>query len=145
MPPAYDAVQLTYTNKVVNPVYSIDDQISLTFKLKASVTYPAGSLVGEVTATPGTFGLYASGNSDGTQNPKAVLDVDYITDAAGLIYMGAQVGGQQGETATEARGWFSGAFRMSDVPNLDATAITNGAFRILFGTVAANNGQFKIT
>jgi hypothetical protein len=134
MPPAYDAVQLTYTNKVVNPVYSIDDQITLTFKLKASTTYPAGSLVGEVTATPGTFGLYASGNSDGTQNPKAVLDVDYITDAAGLMYMGSQV-----------RGWFSGAFRMSDVPNLDAAAVTNGAFRILFGTVASNNGQFKIT
>lgn len=54
---AYDTVTRTYSPTQVHPQREPGRQVRLPVKLVASRVYPAGSLLGEVTASPGTFGL----------------------------------------------------------------------------------------
>src|SRR5690242_10659608 len=68
---------------------------SFTIKLKASTTYAKGVLLGELTASPGTFAVYADANADGTGVAKCVLPRQVTTDAAGLIYDGAQASSEE--------------------------------------------------
>lgn len=54
---AFDTVISTYSPRQVHPQRDPARQIRFPVKLVASTVYPAGSLLGEVTASPGTFGL----------------------------------------------------------------------------------------
>lgn len=54
---AFDTVTSTYSPRQIHPQRSPGKQVRLPVKLVASTVYPAGSVLGEVTATPGTFGL----------------------------------------------------------------------------------------
>jgi len=54
---AYDTVTSTYNPRQIHPQRDPACQVRLPVKLVASTVYPAGSLLGEVTASPGTFGL----------------------------------------------------------------------------------------
>jgi hypothetical protein len=96
------------------------------YKLKASTTYAQGQLVGPVTATPGTYALYASGNSDGSQVPEGYLKRACVTDANGLITFGAQTGGAYpfGNTDQVTSIVFSDVVNVADLAGLDSTAIT---------------------
>lgn len=120
-----------------------------TGKLAASTTFPKGCWVGEVTATLGTFGLYAHANTDGTQNPKGILTRAYITDAAGNIFEGAQVSEEVAGIShlTEPIA-ISGCFRQVDLYSLDANTLADlkvsypGA-NIRIGAIATTNAYIQ--
>jgi hypothetical protein len=214
---AFDSVVSTYGLGKVAPQIAEEDQWSAGVKLVASTLYPKGSLIGETTGTPGTFGLtititnvaltsnvatvttkgphglsvgdtvtvtavtatsingagnvvtavpstttftYAKTTANvtsaadtgtvirnaGTDTPRAILQHDYATDAAGKIYMGGQASGELGQELDHAPAWFTGIFKGSEIPNLEAVALAamSGA-KILHGTIAAGTHFVKIS
>lgn len=89
-------------------------------------------------ATAGQFAAYASGNSDGTQNWKAIAERDMITDAQGRITFGLQVGGGvHGETFLTAPVWTGGHFQTSELVGLDSTAVTSASGHLIAGTTTS--------
>src|SRR5437763_1487183 len=121
-----------------DPPKSPDECIVEVVGLKALTTYAAGTLVGEITASPGTYGPYATGNVDGTQNPTHILQYACITDASGNITFGAGPAGtaEWGQTYKGAPAYRSGEFSCADLVGLDAGAVTKMG-RLLQGTVTA--------
>jgi hypothetical protein len=132
------AASFTYTGGGIVPFYPKDARRH-SVKLPASVTYAKGTVLGEITASPGTFKAYASGSVDGSQNPRAILEYDCATDASGNITMGGASGGAEwGSVRTSVPAFFQGAFACADLVGLDATALTNNsAWKLINGTVSA--------
>lgn len=129
----------TYSMTEVTPLYNGDDAPLRAIKLKASTTFPAGTLVGEITASPGTFGAYASGNSDGTQNPSRILRYPCVTDASGNITVGdGSAGNEWGATQLVIPAYVGGIFAIADIPNQDAAGLAKCG-RLL------GNGEFVLT
>lgn len=106
--------------------------------LKASTTFAAGTILGEITASPGTYGPYASGNADGTQNPIGILQYACVTDASGNITFGAGPAGtaEWSQTAKGAPMYEYGEFSTADLTGLDANAVTKLG-RLSEGTTSA--------
>lgn len=94
--------------------------------LKVSTVFAAGTIVGEITASPGVYGPYATGNVDGTQNPVGILQYACATDASGNITFGSVAGTSEwGLTSKGAPMHYSGGtFRTEDLAGLDAGAVT---------------------
>lgn len=128
---------LTWSAGRVDPLKDPDDAHQENVNLKISTTFAAGTIVGEVTATPGTYAPYATGNSDGSQNPVGVLQYPCVTDASGNITIGnAAGGGEWGQTQKGAPVWMSGEFSCADLVGLDAGAVTKLG-RLIQGTVTS--------
>jgi hypothetical protein len=109
-----------------------ENALSYSVSLKASTVYPAGQVLGEVSATPGTFAPYASGNADGSQVPKAILHEACSTDASGNITMP----GEFAPTRKDISAYYAGTFLCSVLTGLDANALTAGGWRLINGSVA---------
>jgi len=122
----------TYTNQRLDPYMDAEDALEIAVQLKASLTYPAGTVLGEITASPGTFAPYASGNADGSQVPKGLLVQACTTDASGNITTADNLG----DTRKDTHVYFAGTFRVTDLVGLDANAVTAGGWRLIFGTVS---------
>lgn len=122
----------------VDPLKDAEDANLEVVNLKVSTTFAAGTIVGEITATPGTYGAYASGNVDGTQNPVGILQYACVTDASGNITFGGGPAGtsEWGETYKGAPMYRSGEFNCADLVGLDANAVTKLG-RLVQGTVTA--------
>jgi hypothetical protein len=105
-------------------------------------TAVVATAVAGVAGTPGTYGPYASGNTDGSQNPKCVLRYACVTDAAGLIYLGDSVATEWGRSSKYTDAWFHGIFRCEDLVGLDATARA-ALGRLLNGTLY--HGRLALT
>jgi hypothetical protein len=130
------AATTTYTALRVDPVYESEDAPLHNVALAASTVYAAGTVLGEVTATPGTFKPYASGNGDGSQVAKAILQYACATDGSGNITLGgAATGGPWGETRLTAPAYFAGIFRCADLTGLDANAVTNLSGHLINGSI----------
>lgn len=104
----------------LDPVYRADIAYQQDVNLAASTTYAKGTVLGELTATPGTFKPYASGNSDGSQIPKCVLTYACTTDASGNISWI----GEFAQTTKAVPAYFRGYFKTAELTGLDANAIT---------------------
>jgi hypothetical protein len=129
----------TFGGKRLIPLKAPEDAVSEVIGLKASTTFVAGTLVGEITASPGTYGPYATGNVDGTQNPTHVLQYDCITDASGNVTIGSSVtagASEWGQTQKGAPAYASGLFATGDLVGLDAGAVTKLG-RLIQGTVTS--------
>jgi hypothetical protein len=100
-------------------------------QLKPSTTYVRGTILGEITATPGVYGAYASGNGDGTQNPNHILQYSCVTDASGNI-TGI---GEWGQAFPSVSAYMNGTFRTQELVGLDATAVTRLGARLIEGSV----------
>jgi hypothetical protein len=74
----------------VDPLKDPRDADIEVVNLKVSTSFAAGTVLGEITASPGVYGPYASGNSDGTQNPTHILQYQCVTDASGNVTFGAR-------------------------------------------------------
>jgi hypothetical protein len=135
----------TYTGQKLEPAFP-GAHPCINVKLPVSVNYPKGTVLGEITASPGTFKAYAAGNADGSQIPRAILQYGCQVDASGNITFsdtGGTVGGDHGETAKAAPAYIGGRFYTADLVGLDATALTNNpAWALNQGTVA--NGILDI-
>jgi hypothetical protein len=109
---------------------------TMTVRLGASLTLAKGTVLGELSATPGTFEDYSNAASDGTEVARAILPYDVKTDADGLITLGdVSTGMEQGQKYRSIDVWITGYFRTTDLTGLDA----NGAVdlgRVVRGTVA---------
>jgi len=75
-------------------------------------------------------GYYAEydedGIDDGREKAKGILQYDCTTDTKGNITLGDVAGAaDNGVTERSCPAWFQGEFRCSDIPNLDANAVTD--------------------
>jgi hypothetical protein len=129
----------TWSGKRVDPYMDPDDALEAAIQLKPSTVYLAGTVLGEIAATPGVFAPYATGASDGSQIPKMILPQDCSTDAAGLI-TGADA--PLGDTRKDVHAFFAGTFRTNDLVGLDAGGLTASGWRLIFGTIA--NGAVRL-
>jgi len=93
-----------------------------------------------VTVTPGTFAAYASGNTDGTQYPKAIAVYDMTTDASGNITLGTATGAippvAGGSAGLSAPVYVCGVFATADLVGLDSGAVSALNARFETGTLA---------
>lgn len=95
--------------------------------LPASISYAHGTILGEIAASPGTFGAYNSGHTDGTQNAKVILVYDCTTDANGNVTLtstAGQIGDEWGGTDQGAPVYFAGTFNTQDLTGLDSNAVS---------------------
>jgi glycerol uptake facilitator-like aquaporin len=124
-----------YSGIRLDPYMDPENALSFDVQLAASATYAKGQILGEVTATPGVYKIYASGNVDGSQNPRAILPYACTTDASGNITLP----GEFGMTTKAVPVFFAGTFRTEDLVGLDATGVTNagGSWKLIEGTVTA--------
>lgn len=126
-----------FTNDRLLPMYVGPDHPETNVALAPSIVYLKGTILGEITATPGTFAAYASGNVNGSETPKSILDRACATDAAGNITYGATpTGGVNGETHLTVPAFFGGAFKTSELVGLDANAATKLGGHLVNGTLA---------
>jgi hypothetical protein len=120
-----------------------------------AITVGTGSLTGGSASiahtttgvTGGEFKAYASGNSDGSQNPVCFLAIDAQVDNAGNITPSsnsgqATTGGYWGEKYTTAPVYYSGEFDLQDLVGLDANAVTALKGRFAIGSLSAGSGIF---
>lgn len=114
-----------FNTALLQPAFMESGAQTLAVRLAANLTLAKGTILGEVTATPGLYKAYASGNSDGSQVAKLILGVDVVTDASGNVQFSDQAGSEWGETHLTAPAWCSGTFRTEDLTGLDATAVGN--------------------
>jgi hypothetical protein len=110
-------------------------------KLKASTTFVKGAILGEISATPGTYNTYDPNAVDGTQLPKCILAYGVVTDASGLPTL---IGGvyplPDNNVPAFTRGDFDCATidtAMGDAGSLLTAAIAAANWRLTAGTAAA--------
>ena len=128
------AALLTFGGARLIPLKNAEDARMENIQLKASTTYAKGTLVGEITASPGTYGPYASGNSDGTQLPTHILEYACKTDASKNITLGdGTAGNEWGLTVKAAPAFRCGYFACEDLVGLDANAVTALKARLTAG------------
>ena len=133
--------QNTYSNNYLVPMYEPERALVQHVNLPASVTYAKGTVLGEVTATPGLFKAYASGSSDGSEVPKAILQYDCATDSSSNITIGAAAGGAAfGVTSKSAPAYFAGLFKTAELVQsgagaIDANALSAANWHLISGSV----------
>lgn len=123
------AVVVTFGGRYADrPVSALTTTDSLT-----GGTDPESAVTETTAGVPpaGTFGAYATGNSDGTGVAKALLK--YACRVInGVIYVGSQ-----GEARNDAPAFFSGTFRCEELTGLDSDALTDLGARLLSGTTSS--------
>lgn len=121
---AQDVAVNSWNAKATVPILDVSAP-QLQVKLKASATYAMGQILGPVTASPGVYAIYASGNTDGSEVAELVLPRACKTDASGLIsFSDATTGNDQGRLLQQTHAYVKGAFKVSELTGLDATAVT---------------------
>jgi hypothetical protein len=116
------ALVQTYSRSKLSPLYNDDGQGKVNVQLIASTTYAAGTVLGEVLATPGVYGAYVSGHADGTQTAKVLLEYACVTDASGNITMDGEWGATYSSVSAylpTRRQW-----NAADIVGLDAAGLT---------------------
>lgn len=123
----------TFSLDELIPAFPSDDFIEMQVKLSPG-TYAKGTIIGEITASPGTYKAYASGNSDGSQIPKAALRYACTVAGDGTISNLTELG----EVRTTVPAYFADVvLRTQDLTGLDANAVTAWGARLISGTVAS--------
>ena len=136
----------TYTGKYLQPAYPRPVATKHSINLVPNATYPSGTVLGEVTATPGVFKAYVTSAVDGSQIPKCFLIHDCITDATGLITYGT-VAGSAGELSTIRKNtpaYYSGPFRVNDLVGLDAGGLTAMGGKLTAGNTVAPGSEVVV-
>jgi Bacteriophage lambda head decoration protein D len=122
----------TFSAVGLEPYFDPEGAKLYNVKLPNSVTLLKGTLLGELTASPGTFKTYANANADGSEVAKAILQYDVSVDSSGNHMVG---GGEHGETLKYAPAYFAGTFRTTELVGLDAPALTDLG-RLISGSLA---------
>lgn len=110
----------TYSASRLDPAFRPDLAPVIDVALAASQTLAKGTVLGRVTAT-GAYKAYASGNSDGSQTAKVILQYSVTVDGSGNI----TIEGEWGITRKTAPVFVAGYFRTEDLTGLDAGGVTN--------------------
>lgn len=131
----------TYSADKLDPIYDPELAKLIHVKLQASTTFAKGTVLGEVTATPGTYAPYDDAVATGAQVARVILQYACITDASNNITYGtATGGGAWGETYLTAPVYYRGSFKTSELPqsgagSIDAAAVVDLG-RLISGTTA---------
>jgi hypothetical protein len=88
-------------------------------------------------AAAGVMKAYASGNSDGSQIPKGILQYDIVVAADGTLTIGTGGTAQWGEARKDAPYYYAGTFDCTRLTGLDANALSAAAWRLISGSVAS--------
>lgn len=102
----------------------------------AQGSYAAGTVLGELSATPGTYAAYASGHADGSQVARGILQYAVVVDASGNYWLGDTSGASDQGVPGPKYGnmWRNGVFKTSDLVGWDATAFSTIGAKIKTGT-----------
>lgn len=122
----------------VEPLKMADAPSIENILLAASTVYPAGTIVGEITATPGVYGAYAHAHVDGTQNPTHILMYSVATDASGNIFMATTAVSEWQQMSNGAPAYRCGDFNCADLIGLDSFALA-ALGRLTQGTITAGH------
>jgi hypothetical protein len=116
--------------------------------IKASTLIAKGTILGEITASPGVYAPYAHGNVDGSQVPKVIAVYDMQTDASGNITYtttAGQAGGEFGQTELQTPVYYSGVFNNADLVGLSANMIADQpAWHYIMGAYSSASGLLEI-
>jgi hypothetical protein len=112
---------LSFSQDRIQPARAPEHAVPWNYAL-VSGTYAKGTLIGRVTAT-GYYGPYNNAASDGTEVARAILEYACVVDSAHLVTIGA--GSEWGQTLPTAPAYVGGYFACEDIPNLDASAVTD--------------------
>lgn len=121
-----------WSGRRVEPVKAVEESHLDNLKLSVSTTFPAGTILGCITAT-GLYRAYATGNVDGSQVPTHVLEYDVVTNAGGDHFIGDAASSEHGHSYKYASAWRGGVFDTADLVGLDAGGVTAGKFRVIQG------------
>jgi hypothetical protein len=137
------AAIITYSPStgVLIPLKEGDEAATEPIQLRPSSTYPAGQVVGEITASAGIYGIYAAANTDGTQIPTHLVMYSCVTDAQGNVYLGSTATSEWGQSTTYMPAYRKGYFSCADLVGLDANAVTRLG-RLTEGSPSA--GRFQM-
>ena len=124
--------KLRYDRQKLEPAMDPKDTLRISGRFPALVNLPVGAVVGELTAQPGHYNLYAAGNSDGTQVAVGVLEYRVETDATGCIIKRLGVFPDVQHTSPI---YVKGFFRTNQLTGLDTNAASQMG-RLIQGTVA---------
>lgn len=126
---------VTYSEGGVRPCQAPEEAHQIPVNLVASTTYAAGQVLGEVTATPGTYGIYADAGAGGLDVARVILQHACKTDAAGNVWMGDTVSVSEHGVpfGKYAPAWRSGIFQCDELVGLTAAAVADLG-RLLTGT-----------
>lgn len=122
----------------LEPLKNAEDANIDLVQLAVSTVYPAGTVIGEVAATPGVYGAYGSGHVDGTQNPTHILQYTVSTDAAGNIFLATTAVSEWQQINNGAPAYRNGHFSCADLIGFDANALSKMG-RLVQGTVTAGH------
>lgn len=130
------AAQTTWSaNGRLDPMFRPERLSILHVQLPASVTLTRGTVLGEITASPGTYKAYANGNVDGSQVAKGILQYSVSTDASGNITMIGEHGLTQKSVPMIMP---SGAiFKCAELSGLDAAAVTDFGAALIEGDITS--------
>lgn len=108
----------------VSPLKNPEDANVELVQLTASTVYPAGTVLAEVTATPGVYAAYNVSNSPaGINVPTHILQYSVATDASGNIFMGTTAVGEWTQMMNGAPAYRSGYFNCADLVGLTAACV----------------------
>lgn len=111
-----------------------------------ALTGDGDEAVAHATTVPGTggeFKAYASGNSDGSQLPKAILEFACAVDSSGKITLGGATGGDDKQrTFDGVPAFFKGTFNTAELTGFDQNCIDVGLGHLISGSVAS--GVFRM-
>lgn len=108
-------------NSRLDPLFHPEDERILHVQLAASTTYARGTVLGEVTATPGVYRAYANGNVDGSQTAKGIIKYGCSTDASGNITILGEWGTTHKSAPMIMPG--SGLYKTAELVGIDAPAM----------------------
>ena len=137
-------VQIYSANRL-DPLFDPDRAREMPIGLRAGDTPAAGTVMGEVTATPGTYRAYATGNVDGSQNPSCILRygvTSVVAATAPDIGVIISYLGDYGYTAKVVPAFYHGVFATQQLVGMDATVAGKLAGVILEGSYTAGILQF---
>ncbi len=130
----------SWTATRVDPLYRPDLALAIDIAIPISTTIPKGTVMGELTASPGVFKAYASGNVDGSQVARGILVYTVTSDASGNI----TIEGEFGQTYKTCPVWVKGIFACSDLVGLDAAGLTNMGGALVRGPITVGAGAVGI-
>jgi hypothetical protein len=123
----------TYGAQPITPFYNANGALMIEAAFGASLTLAKGTVIGELTATPGEFKAYATGNADGSETAKAILPWDITTDGSKNITIG---GGEFGVTYKTIPVYVSGYFKTTELTGLDAAGMADFAGHLVSGVLS---------
>lgn len=127
------AATTTFTQSKVVPFINPNLAAVKDIKIGASKTLVAGTIMAQVTATPGVYDAYATGGAGGLGTPLGILMYDVTTDSNGVI---TSISGPfaVGQADMNVPMWYAGVFKCDDIHgDTVAHAITDGLGKIIEG------------